>query len=106
MIPSPAPPRQAVRWSSRLGAAAAVALVGLLLSLPARPAFAAGDPQLQLTITQRWQLAGTQGTWTPYVVVVRNVGAAGFSGDIFLMPNDSRSVAPNTYPVYRAPISV
>ncbi|HEY4025255.1 MAG TPA: hypothetical protein VGO86_02400 [Candidatus Dormibacteraeota bacterium] len=80
--------------------------MGLLLSLPARPALAAGDPSLQVSITQRWQLAGTQGTWTPYVVVVRNTGQTGFTGDIFLIPTDTRSVAPNTYPAYRAPVSV
>jgi hypothetical protein len=106
MNPSPAQSRQAVRWSSRLGAAAAAALVGLLLSLPAHPALAAGDPQIQVTISQRWQLAGTQGTWTPYVVAVRNGGQSGFTGDVFLVPNDTRSVAPNTYPVYRSSISV
>ena len=106
MIPSPAPPRQAVRrWGSRLGAAA-VAFVGLLLGMPARPALAAADPQITVSIAQRWQLAGTQGTWTPYVVTVRDSGPAGFSGDLFLMPNDSRSVAAYTYPTYHAPITV
>jgi hypothetical protein len=106
MIPSPAPPRQAVRrWGLRLGAAA-VALVGLLLGLPVQPALAAADPQITVTISQRWQLAGTQGTWTPYVVTVRDAGQAGFSGDLFLVPNDTRSVAPYTYPTYRTPITV
>jgi len=107
MNPSLAPPRQAFRWRSRLGAAAAVALLGLLLGLPAaHPALAAADPQLTVTITQRWQLSGTQGTWTPYVVTVRDTGNTGFTGDIFLIPNDTRSVAPNTYPLYRAAITV
>jgi len=106
MIPSPAPPRQAVRrWGSRAGAAA-VALVGLLLSAPARPAFAAADTQITVTISQRWQLAGTQGTWTPYVVTVRDTGQAGFTGDLYLVPNDTRSVAPYTYPTYHTPITV
>src|SRR5437879_3859778 len=105
MNPSPAPPRQASRWRSRLGAAA-VAAAGLLLGQPAQPALAAGDPQLTVTVTQRWQLSGTQGTWTPYVVTVRDAGSTGFSGDLFLVPSDTRSVAPNTYPVYRAPITV
>src|SRR5437763_1529553 len=105
MNPSPAPPRQAFRWRSRLGAAA-VALLGLLLGLPAQTALAAADPQLTVTITQRWQLSGTQGTWTPYVVTVRDAGSTGFSGDILLVPNDTRAVAPNTYPVYRAAITV
>src|SRR5437660_8466563 len=106
MIPSPAPPRQAVRrWGSRVGAAA-VALVGLLLSAPARPAFAAADTQVTVTISQRWQLAGTQGTWTPYVVTVRDTGQAGFTGDLSLVPNDTRSVAPYTYPTYHTTITV
>src|SRR5690348_934367 len=105
MNPSPAPSRQALRWWSRLGAGA-VAVAGLLLGVPAQPALAAADPQLQVTVTQPWQLSGTQGTWTPYVVTVRDTGTTGFSGDIFLVPNDTRSVAPNTYPVYRAQITV
>jgi hypothetical protein len=86
-----------------LGAAAA--LVGLLLGLPARQALAA-DPQLSLVVTQRWQLANTQGTWTPYVVTVRDEGSTGFTGDVFLVPNDSRTVTPDTYPSYRSPVSV
>src|SRR5215472_7765873 len=106
MIPSPAPPRQAVRrWGSRLGAAAVV-LVGLLLGLPVRPALAAADAQITVTISQRWQLAGTQGTWTPYVVTVRDSGQSAFSGDLYLVPNDTRSVAPYTYPTYHLPITV
>src|SRR5215831_6497453 len=106
MIPSPAPSRRAVRrWGSRLGAAA-VALIGLLLGFPARPALAAADPQISVTITQKWQLAGTQGTWTPYVVTVRDGGQAGFSGDLYLVPNDTRSVAPYAYPVYHTQINV
>ncbi|HEY7200225.1 MAG TPA: hypothetical protein VIC57_08450 [Candidatus Dormibacteraeota bacterium] len=83
-----------------------MAVIGLLLGLPAQPALAAADPQLTVTVTQRWQLSGTQGTWTPYVVTVKDAGNTGFSGDVFLVPNDTRSVAPNTYPVYRAPITV
>ncbi|HXM57851.1 MAG TPA: hypothetical protein VOB72_20810 [Candidatus Dormibacteraeota bacterium] len=83
-----------------------MAVLGLLLGLPAQPALAAGDPQLTVTVTQRWQLSGTQGTWTPYVVTIRDTGTTGFTGDVFLVPSDSRSVAPNIYPVYRASITV
>ena len=104
MTPIPAPPRWPTRWGSRLGAAA-VAVAGLLLGLPVRPALAA-DPQLTVQVTQRWQLASTQGTWTPYVVTVKDGGSAGFTGDVLLVPNDTRSVAPSSYPVYRSPITV
>lgn len=83
-----------------------MAFAGLLLGLPARPALAAADPQLTVTIAQRWQLAGTQGTWTPYLVTVRDDGQAGFSGELYLVPNDSRSVAPYTYPTYHTSITV
>jgi hypothetical protein len=89
---------------ARLGAAA-VALAGLLLGLPA-PVLAASDPQLTVTLTQRWQLAGTQGTWTPYVVTVADGGPSGFTGDVLLLPTGTQAVAPNTYPSYRAPVSV
>lgn len=105
MNPSPAPPRQAVRWGSRLGAAA-VALIGLLLALPVRPALAAAGPSITVTVAQRWQLASTQGTWTPYVVTVHDSGPTGFTGDVYLLPNDTRSVAPYTYPTYHTAISV
>jgi hypothetical protein len=86
--------------------AAAVAIVGLLLGLPVRPALAAADAQITVTISQRWQLAGTQGTWTPYEVTVRDSGQSAFSGDLYLVPNDTRSVAPYTYPTYHLPITV
>src|SRR5215471_21569713 len=104
MISSPAqtPQRQFVVWGIRLGAAAA--LVGLLLGVAARPALAA-DPKLTMTVSQRWQLAATQGLWTPYVVTVREEGGAAFTGDVFLVPNISRT-PPNTYPSYRAPITL
>jgi hypothetical protein len=105
MISSHAPPRQSVRWS-RLGAAA-VALTGLLLVLPVRPALAASpDPQVQVSVTQRWQLGNTQGTWTPYVVTVVNTGPTPFTGEVVLQPSDTRAVAPNAYPVYRSPVTV
>jgi hypothetical protein len=105
MNPSLAPPRQAVRWRSRLGAAA-VAVVGLLIGLPAHPAAAADSQQISVTVTQAWQLASTQGTWTPYRVTVRDTGSAGFTGDVLLEPSDTRTVPALTYPVYRQPITV
>ena len=83
---------------------AVAALVGLLLGVAARPALAA-DPKLTMTVSQRWQLAATQGLWTPYVVTVREEGEAGFTGDVFLVPNNSRT-PPNAFPSYRAPITV
>src|SRR5215831_8721886 len=101
MMLSLAPHRQAVRWM-RLGAVAA-ALGGLLLGLQAQPAVAASDPQLTVTMTQRWQLGNTAGTWTPYVVTVADNGPGAFDGDVYLLPNDTKAVAPNTYPSYRAP---
>lgn len=103
MNSSPAPRPLVFRWGPRLGAVAT--LVGLMLGLPARPALAA-DPQLTLTVSQRWQLASTQGTWTPYVVTVRDDGAANFSGDVYLTPNADASTTPNSYPSYRAPVNV
>src|SRR5262245_64953818 len=103
MNSSPALRSLTARWGARLGTAAALA--GLLLGLPARPALAA-DPQVSLAVSQRWQLANTQGTWTPYVITVRDEGSTGFTGDVFLVPNDTRAVTPDTYPRYRSPISV
>src|SRR5262245_15149758 len=105
MIPSPAPSRQAVRWGSRLGTAA-VARIGLLLGLPPGPALAAADSPISVTIAQRWQLAGTTGTWTPYVVTVHNNGPASFTGDLFLRPSETRSISAITFPAYHASITV
>ena len=84
---------------------AAVALVGLVLGLSARPAHAA-DPKLSMTVSQRWQLTTTQGAWTPYVVTVKDEGAGGFSGEVVLTPNSIRTIAPNSFPTYRAPITL
>lgn len=84
---------------------AAAALVGLLLGLPARPALA-GDPKVTLTVTQRWHLTTTQGVWTPYLVTVRDEGGSGFTGDVYLVPNSVRTITPNSFPTYRAPITV
>ena len=106
MIASPARTlqRHTAGWGIRLGAAAG--LVGLLLGLPARPAEAAGQ-KLTVTITQRWQLATTQGLWTPYVVTVHDDGGTGFTGDVFLVPvADATQTPANTFPTYRAPITV
>jgi hypothetical protein len=83
-----------------------VALAGLLLDLSVTRALAADNPHLAVTVVQRWQLASTQGTWTPYVVTVRDEGQAGFSGDVYLVPGDSRTPASNTYPTYHASITV
>jgi hypothetical protein len=102
MMVSSTPRRLAVIWGSRAGILAMV--VGLLLSTPT--AAHADDSQLTLLVTQRWQLASTNGTWTPYVVTLRNDGQSGFMGDIFLVPSDSRVGPINGYPLYRAPISV
>jgi len=85
-----------------LGAVAA--LVGLLLGVAARPVLAA-DAKLTMTVTQRWQLAATQGLWTPYLVTVHEEGGAAFTGDVYLVPNNSRT-PPNAFPSYRAPITV
>ena len=83
---------------------AVAALVGLLLGVAARPALAA-DAKLTMTVSQRWQLAATQGLWTPYVVTVHEEGGAGFTGDVYLVPNNSRT-PPNAFPSYRAPITL
>src|SRR5579875_3239283 len=85
-----------------------VALVGGLafsgLGLGPTAASAASSPQLSLEVTQRWQLASSQGTWTPYLVTVRNTGQSSFSGEVALVPEDSRSSDGGAYPTYQTPI--
>ena len=102
MMVGSAPRRFAAPWGAR--AVLAMMLAGLLLAVPG-PA-RADDSQLTLLVSQRWQIAGTQGTWTPYVVTVRNEGQATFTGDVFLVPNDSRVGPINGYPVYQTHLSV
>ncbi|HLH67865.1 MAG TPA: hypothetical protein VKY90_02245 [Candidatus Dormibacteraeota bacterium] len=67
---------------------------------------AASVPQLSLEVSQRWQLASSQGTWTPYVVTVKNTGQSSFSGDVVLVPEDDRNSDTGTYPVYQTPVEV
>ncbi|HZU17777.1 MAG TPA: hypothetical protein VFD01_14400 [Candidatus Dormibacteraeota bacterium] len=67
---------------------------------------AASAPQLSLEVSQRWQLTNSQGTWTPYVVTVKNTGQSGFSGEVLLVPEDSRTSDTGAYPVYRTPVEV
>ena len=102
MMVSSAPRRLAVIWGSRAGILAMS--VGLLMGVP-RAAHADAS-QLTLVVSQRWQLASTQGTWTPYVVTLRNDGPSGFTGDVYLVPSDSRVNPINGYPVYQAPVSI
>ncbi len=83
-------------------------LTGLAFALPAAPAQAA-DPGLTLTINQRWEVSPQAGAWTPYTVTLKNDGAADFTGDVLLVPNQaSRTQGPpsNSYPTYRARLAV
>lgn len=86
----------------------AVILVGILLSVPALPAGAAGAETV-LTIHPRWGLAGTQGTWTPYQVDIRNNSGADLAGDLYLLPlggpQGPRGTA-GALPPHRLPVSV
>src|SRR5438093_6559307 len=84
---------------------AALVLIGLLFAMPAVPAQAA-EPQVSLTVGLRWEVGGTQGVWTPYVVTVKNSGKEDFSGDVYLIPNAVRIGPPDTYPVDRAHVAV
>jgi hypothetical protein len=84
-------------------------LVGLLLGVPASPAEAA-RPQITLTLTQRWPLASSPGTWTPYVLTVTDSGGQGFTGDAYLVPSAGPAFGTATtntvYPVYHTSVSV
>jgi hypothetical protein len=83
----------------------AIVLIGLVLALPAAPAQAAA-PQVSLSVGLRWQVGGTQGLWTPYLVSLRNSGSEDFSGDLYLVPNDVRLGPSDYYPVHRAHVTV
>jgi hypothetical protein len=83
----------------------AIVLIGLVLAMPAAPAQAA-EPQVSLTVALRWEVGGTQGIWTPYVVTVKNSANQDFTGDLYLVPNDVRLGSPDYYPVHRAQVTV
>jgi hypothetical protein len=84
---------------------AAIVLIGLVFAMPAVPAQAA-DPQVSLAVGLRWEVGGTQGIWTPYVVAVKNSGNEDFVGDLYLIPSDVRLGPTDYYPVHRAHATV
>src|SRR5438132_8864127 len=84
---------------------AAIVLIGLVIAMPAAPAQASG-PQVSISVGLRWQIGGTQGIWTPYVVSVKNSGNEEFNGDVYLIPNDVSLGPSDYYPVHRAHVSV
>ncbi len=93
---------------SRLAALIFGAALGLVLpAVGALPARAADAPTgLALTVDQPWAAEGTQGTWTPYSVTVRNDGPADFTGDVWLVPADPRHPVAAAYPAYRTRVAV
>lgn len=100
-----APTRPALARGTRT--VALVVFTGLLLLGPlATPGLAADQGQLTMVVSQRWRLNGTQGTWTPYVVTVRNDGTASFRGEVQLTPNQTRAGVVTAFPTYRVPVSV
>lgn len=90
-----------------LAALGSACLAGLLLIAWAPPAAAAPAGGLTLTLSQRWKVAGSVGAWTPYTATVRYDGPGAFNGDVFLVPNTTRS-GPFTvdFPQYRSPVIV
>jgi len=66
--------------------AATVLLVPLLVGGWASSASAGESGGLTLHLAERWNLVGRAGTWSPYVVTVRNDGFAVFTGEVALVP--------------------
>src|SRR5215472_18088138 len=90
-----------------LAALGSAYVAGLLLIAWAPPAGAASAGGLTVTLGQRWKVAGRIGAWTPYTVTVRYEGPGTFSGDVFLIPNKTRSGPfPADFPQYRSPLTV
>ena len=90
-----------------LAALGSACVAGLLLIAWAPPAGAASAGGLTVTLGQRWKVAGRIGAWTPYTVTVRYEGPGTFSGDVFLIPNTTRSGPfPADFPQYRSPLTV
>ena len=91
-----------------LAALGSACMAGLLLFAWAPPAGAAPSGGLTVTLGQRWKVAGSIGAWTPYTVTVRYDGPGTFNGDVFLVPNLSRSgpLPSDYFPQYRSPLTV
>src|SRR5207237_6055620 len=62
--------------------------------------------QVTLAVGLRWGVGGTQGTWAPYVVSVKNSGSEDFVDGVFLVPNDVSLGPSDYYPVHRAHLTV
>src|SRR5262245_40175653 len=90
-----------------LAALGSACMAGLLLIAWAPPARAAPAGGLTVTLGQRWKVAGPIGAWTPYTATVRYDGPGVFNGDVFLVPNTTRSGPfPADFPQYRSPLTV
>lgn len=87
---------------------AALALGGMLSALALVPAAAAeaASPQVSLTVGLRWDLAGSAGTWTPYVVTVKDEGNSDLAGAVYLFPQQRDGTQAIGFPVYRAHLAV
>lgn len=92
----------------RFGRVAAAIGVGAMLGSWALPARADQENELKITVTHRWKAAGNTGSWTPYLVTVRNDGTGNFNGEVGLLPNQTfgPSLPYETFPRYRGAVSV
>jgi hypothetical protein len=89
----------------------ALALLGLpLLLAPLAPATAAAQAQAAgptVTLARLWNQGGTAGSWTPYIVTIRNEGSGGFTGTVVLVADSGyRAGPPTVYPEYREAVAV
>jgi hypothetical protein len=82
--------------------------LGLLVAAGASPAVAAGPSNApSLAVSRLWNQGGRAGSWTPYVVTIRDGGAATFTGTAALVP-DGGYAGPSggTFPEYDAAVVV
>jgi hypothetical protein len=88
----------------------AALVAGLLLAGWAPAATADQATDLTLTMAQRWRQVPSPGSWSPYLLTVRNAGTRNFSGDLVLVPNPipmgPAYFEPRSQPVYHGPVSV
>lgn len=87
-------------------------LASALYFIAMAPAFGAapttGTTALTLTVSPRWNVSASAGSWTPYTVTVRNDAPGTFSGDVVLVPNPTRNspFPADSLPLYRTRLTV